>query len=411
MQIYKGVRCDMTIYDFVVAHPLKHHAFQLGAGCVRSGFSTLCYFPLYNKGLFKYISWINSPFIEKFSGYYCDGLDEGLVVSNLRFLLDRVFARSVDSYVQRYDNHVSGLIDKGVIRGRVFVSLQDYMPKSVAAAKNKGFLVWSDQILNNSKAVRDSITKVIQVVDPEYVDGFSQISNDEVLKVSDFITSPSRYCDEGFLNIKRLNAPVFRVNYGVDDTIFKQKIDFFTDGKIRVLVRAHNIRKGGVQFLKALYQFKSESGSYTDKKIVFTIVGEPDNYVKDELLKFQKTPNFEVSYIVVPNRNMPELMRRSDIFIMPSMSESMSLMCVEAMKVGLPLIITKQCGIDNFDDSMGVEIECTNESILLALGQAFGNLDMWSIWGGRAHVASKKFNWNNYQNDVVNVCEKIMESI
>jgi glycosyltransferase involved in cell wall biosynthesis len=399
------------LYDFVVAHPLKHHAFQLGAGCVRSGFSTLCYFPLYNKGLLKYIGWIKSPLIEKFSGYHCDGLDKGFVVSNLRFLADRVVARSVDSYVQRYDNHVSGLIEKGVIKGRVFVSLQDYMPKSVAAAKNKGFIIWSDQILNNSKTVRESIAKVIRVVDPKYVDGFSQKSNDEVLKNSDFITSPSKYCDEGFLNIARSDAPVFRVSYGVDDTIFRQKVDFFTDDEIRVLVRAHNIRKGGVQFLKALYQFKSESGSYTDKKIVFKIVGEPDSYVKHELSKFQSIPNFEVSYIVVPNRNMPELMRRSDIFIMPSMSESMSLMCVEAMKVGLPLIITKQCGIDNFDDTMGVEIECTQESILLALDKAFRSLDIWSTWGRGAHEASKKFNWKNYQNDVVNVCKKIMESI
>jgi glycosyltransferase involved in cell wall biosynthesis len=401
----------MNVYDFVVAHPLKHHAFNLGAGCVRSGYSTLCYFPLYNKGLFKYIGWIKSPLIEKFSGYYCDGLDEGLVVSNLRFLADRIFASSVDSYVERYDNHVSGLIKRGVIKGRVFVSLQDYMPKSVAAAKNKGFLIWSDQILNNSKTVRESIAKAIRVVDPKYVDGFSQKSNDEVLKISDFITSPSRYCDEGFLNIAKLDAQVFRVNYGVDDTIFEQKVDFFGDGEIRVLVRAHNIRKGGVQFLKALYQFKLKSGTYTDKKIVFTIVGEPDSYVKHELLKFQSTPNFEVSYIVVPNRNMPELMRRSDIFIMPSMSEGMSLMCVEAMKVGLPLIITKQCGINNFDDTMGVEIECTHESISLALDKAFTALDIWPTWGQKAHEASKKFNWKNYQNDVVNVCEKIMRSI
>lgn len=401
----------MNIYDFVVAHPLKHHAFQLGAGCVRSGYSTLCYFPLYNKGVFKYIDWFKSPLIEKFSGYYCDGLDKGIVVSDLRFLADRVFARNVDSYVQRYDNHVAGLVEKGVIKGRVFVSLQDYMPKSVAAAKNKGFLIWSDQILNNSKTVREEIAKAIRIVDPKYVDKFSQKSNDEVLKDSDFITSPSKYCDEGFFKIARLNVPIFRVNYGVDDTIFKQKVDFFTGGEIRVLVRAHNIRKGGVQFLKALYKFQSESILYTDKKVVFTIVGEPDSYVKHELTKFQINPNFEVNYIVVPNRSMPELMQRSDIFIMPSMSESMSLMCVEAMKVGLPLIITKQCGVDNFDNTMGVEIECTDESILSALGEAFGSLDMWSIWGERAHEASKKYNWNNYQNDVVNVCKKIMESI
>ena len=390
--------------DIIVAHPLKHHAFHLAAGCQKSNLECVSFLPLYNRYSDTIFKKIDVSLFQKYRGYTIDSLDVDGVVSSPYFLFRRLMSRNVGRYVQSFDSYFSRLIRNGYVKGKVFVSLQDYMPKSVYEAKRRGFYIWSDQILNNSRVSRSKITECVMALDSNYRDDFDFSLNESILSLADLVTSPSSYCDEGLVGQLSGNTEIVRIPYGVEQKHFLSKDSYSSKGAVKFLVRANSIRKGGIQFFEALEALPKNYRALDSRQLIFTLIGDLDPFVKAKMAAYKSPNNVKVLNKVVPNEKIPSLMKDSDIFIMPSLSESMSLMCVEAMQVGLPMLASKECGIDIFDNTMGMEVRAEKFSILEGILSVLENEGLWETWGRNASLAASKLTWTQYERSISDMC-------
>jgi len=103
----------------------------------------------------------------------------------------------------------------------------------------------------------------------------------------------------------------------------------------------------------------------------------------------------EITGRVAPEK-VPDLYRRSDIFISASMQEGMSNAMLEAMASGLPIITTRCEGVEELVVDNGVVLEQANAA---SIAEAVVNLSRDSEGYGRMCIAARKraeqFSWQS----------------
>ncbi|MEJ0099922.1 MAG: hypothetical protein WDO12_09325 [Pseudomonadota bacterium] len=144
--------------QILVAHPYKHHALHLAAGCAQSGRSTAFALPFYRTGLGAAVARIPGAVGRKAAGYFHPALGATTLQSPIWQLRKLVsFLGDPRSIEVPYDRYVASQILRGRWRAQVVVTLQDHMPLTSAAARQTGAMLWSDQIINSSVAARARI--------------------------------------------------------------------------------------------------------------------------------------------------------------------------------------------------------------------------------------------------------------
>jgi glycosyltransferase involved in cell wall biosynthesis len=91
--------------------------------------------------------------------------------------------------------------------------------------------------------------------------------------------------------------------------------------------------------------------------IIYNIVGE----IKNCFIEWQINKSFFVSYHQKCNKEqILNYMRESDIFVMPSITETFGLVYPEAMSQGMPIIYSKGQGFDGYfgDGDVGFSVKC-----------------------------------------------------
>lgn len=115
-----------------------------------------------------------------------------------------------------------------------------------------------------------------------------------------------------------------------------------------------NKNKNLVTTLKAIKLLNNKN-----YKVHFTIVGKIKNKSIYPMIKKQAY----VTYInQQPKESLIDLYRKSDVFVMPSKSETFGLVYAEAMSQGLPVIYSKGQGFDRqFEEGVvGYHVDCLN---------------------------------------------------
>ena len=118
------------------------------------------------------------------------------------------------------------------------------------------------------------------------------------------------------------------------------------------------VRKKGVDFfMKAIPEVLAG-----DRRIQFQIAGDGPDF--DELKKLQSELNLEDKVQFLGFRNdVPLLMKQSDLFVMPSLSEPFGNILLEAMATGTPIVTTRNHGalhILNGETAIFVDSESSN---------------------------------------------------
>lgn len=135
-----------------------------------------------------------------------------------------------------------------------------------------------------------------------------------------------------------------------------------------------------------------------------TIVGKIDNKKEFERIIDDK----HTKYIEPqPKEKLIDIYRESDIFVMPSFTESFGLVYAEAMSQGLPVIYTKGQGFDRqFEEGVvGYHVNASSprdvaDSILMII-------ENYDCLAENVVVCSHKFNWN----DISKRYQKIYETL
>lgn len=397
--------------DILISHPGKHHALHLVAGCAQSG-ASICYVtPFYRKGIGAVIAQLPGMIGSKAKGYFHPAIPLNCVVSPLDWQIKKLISLLNNnlSYERDFDLFVANAIETGKYQAKVLVTLQDYMPATVRAAKKRGWIIWSDQILNQSVEMATRVALHEKKLNLATVWQHSEIINDEMIDVADVITVPSRYTLDGINSRIAPNTHVYTIPYGASTKQFAGE-RLLDSEQIIILARAHSIRKGGHLFLKALQQCSGELlSACSQKKIKVIVLGSMEPVLSRLLAEINLPEGVTVEHGNVPHAQVAQLYQQASLFVMPSLSESMSLACVEALHAGLPLIITKYCGIDGFvSGEMGYEVEDNVESIAFALVMVCSNKNKWKSWERSVRKLATTLTWDAYEHQICRLVQTLI---
>src|SRR5699024_2085410 len=102
-------------------------------------------------------------------------------------------------------------------------------------------------------------------------------------------------------------------------------------------------------------------------------------------------------------KRLLSIYRSSDIFVMPSYRETFGLVYIEAMSQGLPVIYSRNQGIDGYfiDGEVGYSIDPNDfKSIVIAVEKIVRKYDVISY---NCYLESKKFNWKEISSFYSNI--------
>ena len=203
-----------------------------------------------------------------------------------------------------------------------------------------------------------------------------KISN-VLLKNIDLIIVPSSYFEKVLLdnyNFLKKEDIFISPSGGIDTTIFhpKENTKLFKE-KIHLGFVSRFIReKGWKTFLEALVLLKNNNISFSA-----TIAGKgPD---EEEIKKFIRNNNLtEINFLgFVEQRSLADLYSQFDLYIFPTLSDSLGLTGLEAMACGTPVVSTNSTGPSTYIQSEinGYLFEPKDDSQLTSCIKKFFNLN------------------------------------
>jgi len=112
-------------------------------------------------------------------------------------------------------------------------------------------------------------------------------------------------------------------------------------------------------------------------------------------------------------RDVPQLMRAAELFVFPSRYESFSLVLLEAMASGLPVVTAATVGAAALvSDECGVVIQDPNDarSLAVALKRLVQSPESRKRMGRAARVVAEQHSWQRMSEQYLQVYEKIVET-
>jgi len=178
---------------------------------------------------------------------------------------------------------------------------------------------------------------------------------------------------------------------------------------ILFLGRLHKVK--GLDML--IPAFANLSNDYPEWKLV--VAGPDEGGYKKTLVELSKKYKIEnkVQFVgKVLGKQKEELFISSDLFVLPSYSEALSVAAIEALRYSLPLLITKTCNFPEVVKSgAGIEVTPSQDAIQIGLEQL-----MRLSAGQRKDMGEKgfqlikeKYSMENIAKQLIKKFEKILE--
>lgn len=192
----------------------------------------------------------------------------------------------------------------------------------------------------------------------------------------------------------------------IDTTVFYPDVKRKPEEIKRLLLVASLVPIKGVPYLlEALASLKKKR-----KDFILDIVGDGPYREKYEKYSHELGIKDKVNFHGLKNKKEIALfMRKSDVFVLPSIWENMPCVLIEAMACGLPIIATKVGGIPEImDKKTGLMVETKNKE---ALSSAISYmLDHFQEYSKEkiAYFAKSEFNFESVGKKLDNIYKKIL---
>ena len=199
----------------------------------------------------------------------------------------------------------------------------------------------------------------------------------------------------------QMNIPI--IHNGVDAVSFHPPENTRNDGVVRLICVGRLIeRKGQHHLIKAFSMLEN-------KKTELILVGTGDYEEKLKALAAECGVQDRVDFRgTVDLIDMPLVYREADIFVLPSMSEGMSLGLLEAMASGLPVIVTNAGGTDELVDENGLIVPWSDVPALHdAIAQLVDDKDARAKMSQRSRQTAERFSWDVVANKYLEEFERI----
>jgi glycosyltransferase involved in cell wall biosynthesis len=221
-------------------------------------------------------------------------------------------------------------------------------------------------------------------------DCYNEISkSDYFLVASNFVKDSLKFSGINESQIKI-------VPYGVDINKFKCSNSKSAYDEINFVFVGQISNRKGLRFLLKVFK------NFEKKNVHLTLVGKYNE--NSEIYHSYKNCSNITFVGLVTQDKVAEIYSNSDAFILPSLSEGMALVGLEALGSGLPLICTENTGINDLikDEYNGFVIPAAN-------GDAIANKIQWFIdnkdripeMRKNARRTAEQFTWEHYEKNIL----------
>ena len=222
----------------------------------------------------------------------------------------------------------------------------------------------------------------------------------KILKNADKVT-PLNYYQKELYERYGIKSPLV-VAHGIDEVFINKKPVEHNSDNVKLITIAALIK------LKNIDKILHALGKLKDKyDFTYTVIGSGPE--KEFLLHLAKEYqiNERVEFIDrVPYDEIPEMLSRHEIFVMPSYFESFGRVFFEAMAVGLPIICAKNTGVHKYFTEMkeGVSVDHTNiDELTEKLELLISDKKLRNKMSENAARFAGNFSWNDIAKQFYNL--------
>lgn len=219
---------------------------------------------------------------------------------------------------------------------------------------------------------------------------------------ADLLLVNSQFVKDTFVEVGYDEKKIRVVYLGVRTDFSRLKTDYTIGDTVRLLFTgSFGFRKGGEYLLEAIKILNSRNISCE-----LTIVGGISGVT--ELLKRYTLPN--VKFVgVVPQDELKNYLKNTDIFVFPSLCEGCAQSGMEALAAGLPVIATYESGLPIEHGKTGYIIPSKNaQAIADAIVNMMVNCTLRSKIGISAADMMQRYTWKEYAENVYKLYEFLL---
>ncbi|MCB9201508.1 MAG: glycosyltransferase family 4 protein [Flavobacteriales bacterium] len=228
----------------------------------------------------------------------------------------------------------------------------------------------------------------------------------------------SKYSSEVFKNIKssesvislnsssqkiiknRFDKESLLIPHGVSDLFFSNRNGKIKNKTLRIITICKFLKRKNID--KVIIELAKFNNEY-----IFDIYGKgPEYNTLLELITKHRLQNKIFIKGYVNHYEIPNLLSNYDLFVMPSLPETFGRVYLEAMACGLPVIATKNVGIDGFieNEKEGYLVDWDREGSLYSiLNKIFENPKILKTNSEYAIQLAEKFKWNKIVKKINNI--------
>lgn len=302
--------------------------------------------------------------------------------------IDKIFNDIFDYRSRRY------LIKKNYISFYHYVSGMGYN-SAVEAKKRLNCKIIIDDRAEHKEYLYNILLEEYKSLGIKFEDtSFWDIDCRKEYEIADYIVTPSTFSKQTFMEQGIKEDKLIVIPYGCDISRF-YPITKSYNNKFRVIYVGSICIRKGVHYL--IDAFKS----IEEENIELLIIGKVEN----ELNQYMEDLPQNIKHIeYVPNSELNKYYAQSDIFILPSLSDSFSLATLEAMASGLPVIISENVGAKDFveDGESGYIVPIRDcESIRDRIIYLYNNRNICRNMGLNARKAVEFTTWQSYKHRII----------
>jgi glycosyltransferase involved in cell wall biosynthesis len=295
-------------------------------------------------------------------------------------------------WLDLYDHWVASKINN--INSKIFIGWSGMSLHAIKVAKASGNLTiierGSSHILYQNQILMEEYKKfgITFSIDKRIVE--KELKEYEV---ADYISVPSSFVRNSFIAKGIPEAKIFMNPYGVG-SFFKPSAEFKANKKIKILyLGSLSIRKGLVYLFEALNSLAIEENSY---EVWF--IGKIDKDL-DESIKLSKKGNWKF-FGHIDHYDLHKYLVQCDFAVHPSVEEGLSMVILQLMSCGVPVIATTNTGGENvITDGLNGYIVPIRAPLSIAekISYLIANPPLLNAMKKEAIKAIEKgFTWNDY---------------
>ena len=337
------------------------------------------------------------------------GIDNSRIKSIfLKEIVQRSFLNKIynfeDKLIEYFDVKAEKMIDFENLD--ILIGWSSFSLKSFITAQKKKCIKILERGSTHIEFQNDIVNEeyLLHNLNPRPISNYVIQKEKKEYEIADYITVPTEFARKTFLSKGFSKEKIIKIPYGVNLEEFNSS-NKKKDTKFRIIYTgAVSIRKGTLYLLQAFDELNLKNSE-------LLIIGNIDKEIQNLIKKFKKNKNI-IFNRAIKQSELSKYYSISDVFITCSIEEGLSMVQLQAMSCGLPVICTSNSGGDEIihDGKDGYILPIRNlKELKQKIKFLYDNQSICKEMGKTAQIKVKKyFSWESYGKNVISVYQNLL---